>query len=1075
MKYEKLNKVVRTELSNLNLKINEKNICILSEQDYDQIFWTLLKAENNPSKSVKKVKFTAQLNSYVDSNRSSYSADFLIKNPAKLIRPSPPIREDNINEIQEVVSFDTFFIQSLEMQELSDEALFGRLLYCAVRHGGLLNQSHLNSFLSLLYNKQLQSAKGLIWFELRGSANEPYNWTPDNLTVLLIKHWYNTQACFEIIRSPEHYLRRFLLLNPAQTRTNIKLSWLFRVINSLLYLSLTPFSLPLLTGKEINLTLKLQPLLRLISEKTPPLSIDHAQPEESSKTHAIPSITQESTNSKSFLNSKALLTSVKQQLREYKKRKHNDAESHKNPNKSMSLANAIKNEPMLKENNILPVTKLLVEWTHSRLTRQSRWSGKLKPSTLLSYLGSVAIPLQVHIGYRDPLNMSIDELEDIYLLIIDAGKNTAVKARRAKILRDFHILLELDYQVKPCYIFQSFIVAGNKDQANLVDANILMPWEYDNAIDFLQQSAEITGLFDLKRKAVSVSLILGFRCGLRRSELLFLKLSDLEWSISNENTIPNLATLIIWPSQARELKSISAKRRLPIGHLLNEQEKNIFADYCTERLKLGLEDSEFLFYFGDKSPLFSRDAQVVHANHLFMPLTTLLQRVTGDNTFRFHHLRHSFATWLFWYWTADIHKFSHPIPALQKHPTFKHLTDAKNHIFNRNEDQPARNTLHTISSFIGHSGPSITLCHYIHSAHWIIWSDLQQQLPDLTDKAKATLSGFTTRTLYREINKKEHSSTYFDGFNRFIQNKLAEHVSNIYPESIVCTDSWLTLSPNTIAPLTQITPTAIDELLIYDALLQHVNNDVNRTTCIKNYNIDEMLFDKAIANVHYFFSQQQSPHKYGKVKLRFKNSSRRGYIGSQKVKKVAVDKLVKIPKQENIQLVIGEILNRYNVLPVDDQKKVILAAKYMVDFCDIEWSDLRFRKTSLPDTDGEKWLKLWYEVIKLISIDDDYIQNVRLTLVCRYQFDSEERQYWWDHWTKELPNFNRDDRYDPKYPKTAAIHLDIMSRLETEDWLNIKELNKNEPIQKRNRPPALQGFRLAFYILFFIHHDMDEL
>ncbi|WP_445428126.1 hypothetical protein [Alishewanella sp. HL-SH05] len=154
---------------------------------------------------------------------------------------------------------------------------------------------------------------------------------------------------------------------------------------------------------------------------------------------------------------------------------------------------------------------------------------------------------------------------------------------------------------------------------------------------------------------------------------------------------------------------------------------------------------------------------------------------------------------------------------------------------------------------------------------------------------------------------------------------------------------------------------------------------------------------------------------------------------------------------------------------------MILAAKYMVDFCDIEWSDLRFRKTSLPDTDGEKWLKLWYEVIKLISIDDDYIQNVRLTLVCRYQFDSEERQYWWDHWTKELPNFNRDDRYDPKYPKTAAIHLDIMSRLETEDWLNIKELNKNEPIQKRNRPPALQGFRLAFYILFFIHHDMDEL
>jgi integrase len=735
--------------------------------------------------------------------------------------------------------------------------------------------------------------------------------------------------------------------------------------------------------------------------------------------------------------------------------------------KISALARQIDEKLASNSRKITFITRSIIEWVIYSLTTGSKWSGRLKPSSLISYLASISKSLQLYFGYRDPLEMELEEIAHIYLMIIDDGRNVAVKARRARILRDFHEVLEVKYKVEPCYIFQEFITTGNNDKINLVDANILMPWEYETATAFLAQSNELTGLTEIQRKAVHVALILGFRCGFRRSELHYLKIQDLEWDLDNCETIPDWATILISYSELRDLKSISAHRRLPVGLLLNKQELCVLNDYCRLRLKLTLEYSDFLFYFDKPDPLLGRDLQVVSANQLFTPLTDLLQRVTGDNTFRYHHLRHSFATWLFWYWTGDIHKFSHPIPTLQKHPIFEHLFTARKVLLHRAPDEPSRKTLHTISSLIGHSGPSITLFHYIHSAAWIIWSDLQQQLPDtsagFSDAVRAALTNVTTRTLYRKNEDSENCSAYFDGFLRFIHSELSRFANAID------TSTWSSINFTAIEALSSEVPFKVSEITLYKALLEFFNGGLARHKCIAMFSVDENAFNHSINNVRYFFSQRQSRYPQGKKSNASKNHERRDYIQGKNVNKLPERKLKKLPKSKASLNLILRIISRYHELPDEQKRVILLAAKFMVDFCSVEWSDIRLSLNDSLQPSGHYWLKTWLDAIKLLDEGNDLYKYVRLTLVCRHPIGSSEREYYWEAWTNGLLIPNRDDRHHKNYPKKALIRLDIMDFLEFEGAIDGKR-RRRAPSKKIYRVPSQQGFRLALYIIFFIYH-----
>lgn len=1073
MKYDQLHTEIKHRFKSLEIEAGNNQIVVLCQKDYDLLFGGLLTYQQE-HKNKLKVDLIAQLNSYINAYRIYYSPEFRVKNPSKVIRPSPPLKEINLSAVHTIEALDSFLLSSLSANNLNPEELLGRLLYCAVRHGGLVNKPFLVSFLDCVCNKVMKSVDKLVWIELQGAVGEQHNWFPDNLTILLLDQFFGKNFTYEHVRVPEHYIAKFMALAPTTLNNKLTTSWLFSTIKARLSLSITPFALDILTSDQINVTLKETPFLRLVTQKSPPLSSVISDVEKQASFDEIEKDKLEKRNEKqieaNYSNSEELLMWTKNQLIALRLSGRSESMSNIMKSKTSALAKQIDEKLASNSRKITSITRSIIEWVTYSLTTGSKWSGRLKPSSLISYIASISKRLQLYFGYRDPLEMDLEEIAHIYLMIIDDGRNVAVKARRARILRDFHEVLEVKYKVEPCYIFQEFITIGNDDKVNLVDANILMPGEYETATAFLTQSNELTGLTEIQRKAVHVALILGFRCGFRRSELHYLKIQDLEWDLDSCGTIPEWATILISYSELRDLKSISAHRRLPVGLLLTKQELCVLNDYCRLRLQLTLDYSDFLFYFDKRDPLLGRALQVVSANQLFTPLTTLLQRVTGDNTFRYHHLRHSFATWLFWYWTGDIHKFSHPIPTLQKHSLFEHLSAAREALLHRAPDEPSRKTLHTISSLIGHSGPSITLFHYIHSAAWIIWSDLQQQLPDTSagfnDVVRATVTNVTTRTLYRKNENSENCSAYFDGFLRFIHSELAKFATAID------TSTWSSINFTAIEAVSSEMPFKVSEITLYKALLEYFNGKLARRQCIAMFSVDENAFNHSINNVRYFFSQRQSRFPQGKKSNASKNHERRDSVQGKNVNKLPERKLKKLPKSKENLDVILHIISRYHELSDSQKRVILLAAKYMVDFCSVEWPDIRLSLNDSLQPSGHYWLKTWLDAIKLLDNDNDLYKYVRLTLVCRHPIGSSEREHYWEAWTKGLSIPNRYDRYHGNYPKKALIRLDFMDFKEFKDAVG--GMRRRRDLSKRIcRVPSQQGFRLAFYIIFFIHY-IDE-
>lgn len=103
-----------------------------------------------------------------------------------------------------------------------------------------------------------------------------------------------------------------------------------------------------------------------------------------------------------------------------------------------------------------------------------------------------------------------------------------------------------------------------------------------------------------------------------------------------------------------------------------------------------------------------------------------------------------------------------------------------------------------------------------------------------------------------------------------------------------------------------------------------------------------------------------------------KNHQRRTYLQTKKVVQVASSALPNIPKIFSGSEVISKILARYHQLSPDEQQKVLLAAKYMVDFSDVHWSELRFSPNELIVPSGKFWLNVWLDAIRLIDRDGDF-------------------------------------------------------------------------------------------------------
>ncbi|GLI36521.1 site-specific integrase [Geobacter hydrogenophilus] len=415
---------------------------------------------------------------------------------------------------------------------------------------------------------------------------------------------------------------------------------------------------------------------------------------------------------------------------------------------------------------LFPILGYLASWSLYHLSRKKGNS----PSTVDRYLGAVADKLLVVCGAEDILEWSPGEFIESYGRVIELVKEESEKGFTRDTLGRFHRFLVQMYHVHP--VGDGFFRGRSAPAEVSVDANLVSQREFDlvkevlgfrEAVSFLSgdKNAPVSwagqfpeaGKSGLSRRALVCLLtaIIGFRCGLRRSEVRYLRLIDVHDD--------GRAELIVRPTRARKLKSLSATRRIPLRVLLQPDELRLLLSWkaCRLREEKKVEQRTLLFSASGLPTTPMPEAMV------FPIIREALAMVTGDATLRYHHLRHSFTTWLLVRVTGKSTGLREEAPFLDHQEFDDDSVSTIREQLMGNEPLGRKGT-YLVAALCGHAEVGTTFESYVHLSDWLLCRELSRGeiLPVVSPDAAARLTGMSRALAYRYTRKDTAGKVLFD-------------------------------------------------------------------------------------------------------------------------------------------------------------------------------------------------------------------------------------------------------------------------------------------------------------------------
>ena len=307
----------------------------------------------------------------------------------------------------------------------------------------------------------------------------------------------------------------------------------------------------------------------------------------------------------------------------------------------------------------------------------------------------------------------------------------------------------------------------------------------------LQALAAHPGLNDRLREQLILITLLARRAGLRLSELIKLRVQDIDDHPEGWLRVRNTAL--------DDGKSPSARRNIPIRVLLTQSEAARLQQYVNQlhsRYAKAPQALLFASHEGSQIPL--------TPSQITTPIITLLRACGGYNLV-FHHLRHSALGKL----QLTLH---HHELALHHHPVglWRNLLpwDAAQcrAIVTAITADHAPSSYWALAQCAGHLGPDTTLHSYLHLCDWISAGYLQQAEFDWTPAQRRYFTGLSDHQL-QESGLGQGSLSYPRCWP-LLQHKMRHHLH------------LLAVQHSEISPLPPPPKRKIDFFVIVDALRQ---------------------------------------------------------------------------------------------------------------------------------------------------------------------------------------------------------------------------------------------------------------
>lgn len=430
------------------------------------------------------------------------------------------------------------------------------------------------------------------------------------------------------------------------------------------------------------------------------------------------------------------------------------------------------------QESLIPSVACLADWVTGWLLQEHKLQRKLRPKTIYQKLNCAGARVVARLGCRDPAALGDeDDYVDLVEGVLEDIEDESVRRRAASALRSFCTFLAKEKHAPAMSDIGIFNVGSANGYS--VDANLISVNTFFLALRSLTDGSLPNHSSDRNvNEALCHIATLGFFGGLRRSEALGLRLCDLE-------VTPGDVYLSVCPNHLRELKSSNAYRRLPLHVLLPKIRLDTFIAWKREQEKAGARGADPLF------PMFVSGSRILDTTPRLRLITDAIQAAAGDPTLRFHHLRHSFATWMVVkLWLADQRISPLPIPddiklAIESGSielTMRGQPDAwtcalprwflhtehdharwREALAERHEllglAPTNRRALNLVSQLLGHGSTEITLGSYVHLMDFLLGCTIRRMAPRFGTRQLAALSGLTAETVKLLKSRHRHAGS----------------------------------------------------------------------------------------------------------------------------------------------------------------------------------------------------------------------------------------------------------------------------------------------------------------------------
>ena len=411
------------------------------------------------------------------------------------------------------------------------------------------------------------------------------------------------------------------------------------------------------------------------------------------------------------------------------------------------------------------VGNLFAGFAHRLLTTSNDNHVKVAVSTAKAYVFSVCTRLGGQIGLSVS-SFGNDEWTSLYEEALADSETPGVRRKLVRVLREFHRYLELERGAEKINSAEIFGIGAGLVP---VDANIVTDQEFvkirarfaqGTATDLpslatAQDGARLTELSWL-------ILTLAYRCGLRRMEILKIELVDV--------LVHHFPELLVRPNEYRRLKTKSSTRKIPLFALLTGDEIERLRQWCNRRIDEEKQSSFSNFLFS----LPARGMQFVPQDSLFKLLHRVMRDVTGDESLRFHHLRHSFASRMFVLFAANTPMLQARV--LETLPgyanSFVNADPLRIAIFGK--AGPTRRLVWAVCCLLGHSGPDVSLEHYIHHLDILLAESLATEPISPSVAVVYIASGKSSAQAYRHRQGESLDTWAAHLFKKQIKDKIPE-------------------------------------------------------------------------------------------------------------------------------------------------------------------------------------------------------------------------------------------------------------------------------------------------------------